>query len=129
EHEVMVILPVSHPWAQRQRIAVEELDGLRMIFREKGSMTRRAFETALASRDVRPAIVMELARDSMIEATAAGLGLGIMSRSEFEGDRRLVCLPLANERPVTRSYAACLKERRGIAAVTAFMDMARKSVA
>ena len=127
EHEVMVLLPADHPWALRHQIAVEELDGQRMIFREQGSMTRKAFETALASRSVKPTIVMELARDSMIEATAAGLGLGILSHSEFDGDPRLVCLPLAGQRPVTRAYATCLKERRSIGAIDAFMNLSEEN--
>lgn len=127
EHEVMLLLPVTHPWAQRKSVAVEELDGVRMILREQGSMTRRAFETVLAARKVHPSVVMELARDSMIEATAAGLGLGILSRTEFDSDPRLVCLPFARDRPVTRAYVACLKERRGIGAINAFIELARSS--
>lgn len=127
EHEVMLLLPVGHPWAQRQKIMVEELDGVRMIWRESGSMTRRAFEGILEKRNVRPSVVMELARDSMIEATAAGLGIGIISRTEFDSDPRLVSLPLAGEKPVTHSYAACLKERRSIGSIDAFMTMARSA--
>lgn len=129
EHEVVVILPVDHPWAKRSQIMVDELDGQRMIYREQGSMTRRAFEEVLALRGVRPTVVMELARDSVIEATAAGLGLGILSKSEFVSDPRLACLSLLGERPVTRAFIACLKERRSIPPIDAFMVMAQESIA
>jgi hypothetical protein len=67
---------------------------------------------------------MELARDSMLEATAAGLGLGILSRAEFRPDERITCLSLVGEKPVTRSFVACLKERRSIASIDAFMLIA-----
>lgn len=124
EHEVVVILPVNHAWADRKQIAVAELDGQRMIYRECGSMTRRAFEQVIGGSGVRPSVIMELARDSMIEATAAGLGLGILSRAEFRPDERITCLSLDGEKPFTRSFVACLKERRSIASIDAFMLIA-----
>lgn len=123
KHEVVIAVPVTHPWAHRTQLHIEELDGQRLIMREKGSMTRRALEDVLSANNIRPNVIMELPRDSVLEATAAGLGLGIISNFEFSQDRRLRTLSIAEYRPYTRSFAACLKERRGLPSIGAFMTM------
>ena len=123
KHEVVIAVPVSHPWAHRSQLNIEELDGQRLILREKGSMTRRALEDVLTANNIRPNVVMELSRDSVLEATAAGLGLGIISDFEFSRDPRFTTLSIAQHRPFTRSFAACLKERRTLLPIDAFMKM------
>ena len=92
-------------------------------------MTRRALEEVLAAQNIRPNIVMELPRDSVLEATAAGLGLGIVSNSEFSRDHRLRTLSIAQHRPFTRSFSACLKERRSLPSIDAFMKMSSELLA
>nr|WP_245181805.1 LysR substrate-binding domain-containing protein [Sinorhizobium mexicanum] len=129
KHEVVIAVPVSHPWAHRSQVNIEELDGQRLIMREKGSMTRRALEEVLAANSIRPNVVMELPRDSVLEATAAGLGLGIISNFEFSRDQRLRTLSIARYSPCTRSFAACLKERRTLPSIDAFMKMSSELVA
>jgi aminoethylphosphonate catabolism LysR family transcriptional regulator len=125
KHEVVIAIPVGHPWTHRKQLNVEELDGQRLIMREKGSMTRRALEEVLAINNIRPNVVMELSRDSVLEATAAGLGLGIISDFEFSRDDRLRALSIAEYQPYTRSYVACLKERSSIPSIDAFVRMSR----
>lgn len=127
QHEVSIIVNKSHPWSGRESIEIEELDGQRLIFREQGSMTRRALEEQMAARKVRPNIVMELARDSVVEAVAAGLGVGTISAEELPNDERLSQLRIRQHTPFTRSYAACLRERMSLTPVQVFMDMARAS--
>jgi aminoethylphosphonate catabolism LysR family transcriptional regulator len=129
KHEVLIAVPVSHPWAHRTQLNVEELDGQRLILREKGSMTRRALEEVLTANNIRPNVVMELPRDSVLEATAAGLGLGIISDFEFSRDQRLTTLSIAQHRPFTRSFAACLKERKMLLPIDAFMRMSAEQPA
>ena len=125
KHEVVIAIPVGHPWTHRKQLNVEELDGQRLIMREKGSMTRRALEEVLAINNIRPNVVMELSRDSVLEATAAGLGLGIISDFEFSRDDRLRALSIAEYQPYTRSYVACLKERSFIPSIDSFVRMSR----
>ncbi len=126
-HEVSIIVNKSHAWAGRESIELGELDGQRLIFREQGSMTRRALEEQMAARNVRPNIVMELARDSVVEAVAAGLGAGTISTEELPNDDRLTQLRIRSNTPFTHSYAACVRERLNITPVKVFMDMARES--
>ncbi|USG61259.1 LysR family transcriptional regulator [Sneathiella marina] len=125
-HEVAIIVDESHDWAAKSTISLEELDGQRMIFREEGSMTRRALEEKLEEQSVKPNVIMELSRDSVVEAVAAGLGAGIISMEEFSPDERLTLIRIRSQPPMTNSYAACLRERRNIPAIDVFMRLVEK---
>ena len=122
-HEVIIFVHKDHPWGGRQEIELEELDGQRLIVREPGSMTRRALEAVLDQNRVRPKVVMEISRDAVREAVAAGLGAGVVSRTEFVPDGRLTALPISDHKPFTESYAACLKLRRALRPIDAFMQL------
>lgn len=125
-HEVIVFVHRDHPWGGRHHIDLAELDGQRMIFREPGSMTRRALEEMLERERVRPNVVMEVPRDAVREAVAAGLGVGIVSITEYTADERLTALHVADHKPVTESYAVCLKVRRALRPIDAFMKLVMK---
>lgn len=124
-HEITIIVNQSHVWAGRSSVDLTELDGQRMIYREQGSMTRRALEEKLAAKMIRPNVVMELARDSVVEAVLAGLGAGIIAKEELPPSSQLTQLQIRNETPFTHSYAVCLKERLGITPIQVFMNLAR----
>lgn len=123
-HEVTIIVNQSHAWAKRDSIDLAELDGQRLIFREQGSMTRRALEEQLAVKAIRPNMIMELTRDSVVEAVAAGLGAGTIAREELPSTSALTQLRIRDHTPFTHSYAVCLKERLGLAPIKVFMDLA-----
>jgi aminoethylphosphonate catabolism LysR family transcriptional regulator len=122
-HEVIVFVYRDHPWAGRKHIELGELDGQRMIFREPGSMTRHALEQVLDRQRVRPHVVMEIPRDGVREAVAAGLGAGIVSKTEFQPDNRFVGLPISDQKVFTESFATCLKARRSLRPIQAFMEL------
>jgi DNA-binding transcriptional LysR family regulator len=60
------------------------------------------------------------------EAVAAGLGVGIVSAGEVGHDDRLTALPIADIALETQEYVVCLKERRNLRLVAAFLDEARR---
>ncbi|RRH91813.1 LysR family transcriptional regulator [Mesorhizobium tamadayense] len=127
-HEVIVFVHREHPWAGRQQIDLAELDGQRMIFRESGSVTRQALAEILAQHRVRPNVLMEVPRDAVREAVAAGLGAGIVSKTEFQPDERLRPLRIADHKPFTESFAACLKGRQELRPIKAFMKLVSELV-
>jgi DNA-binding transcriptional LysR family regulator len=49
EDEIVVGVPVGHPWAEREEIDPEELVGTRMIMRDPGANSRRAVSRGLES--------------------------------------------------------------------------------
>ena len=121
---VVVFVPCDHEWAGRPGIRLAELDGRPMVVREAGSTTRRIFDTALARAGVTPRVVMELgSREAVHEAVAAGLGAGVVSRAELGGDERLWALEVADAKLESWEYVVCLKERRNLRTVQAFLDL------
>lgn len=117
----------NHPWARRTRLRLAELAGQRLVLREPGSTTRSLFEGAMARNGLAPGEVLEVgSREAVREAVAAGLGVGIVSASEFGADRRLKPLTLADEPLEMIEYVACLAERREVRLISAFLALAAR---
>jgi aminoethylphosphonate catabolism LysR family transcriptional regulator len=129
ENRLVVFVPRQHPWARRRAIRLADLEGQPMVLRELGSMTRRLFERATTKAKVNPRVVMEIeSREAVREAVAAGLGIGVVSEPEFGNDERLVSVPVADGHLVLREYVVCLRERRNLRVVAAFLDLVRKGL-
>lgn len=121
---VVVFVPRDHEWARRRRLRLAELDGAPMVLREQGSVTRRIFEAALARAHVRPKVVMEIgSREALREAVAAGLGIGVVSQAELGGDDRFTTIEVADATLVSDEFVVCLKERRNLRTVQAFLAL------
>ena len=126
EHRLVVFVPRGHPWARARGIRLRDLAGQPMVLRESGSMTRRLFEQAIARAKVTPRVVMEIeSREAVSEAVAAGLGIGVVSEAEFGHDERLAAVPVTDFAMLTREYVVCLKERRRLRIVSAFLAQAQ----
>ena len=119
----------DHAWAGRASVTLKELAGRRLVLREIGSTTRRLFETAMAARGLALGEVLEVnSREAVRETVAAGLGIGVVSESEFGSDRRLVPLSIEAEELAMTEYVACLAERRDLSLVRAFLDILERQV-
>jgi aminoethylphosphonate catabolism LysR family transcriptional regulator len=113
----------TDPRAERGAIGLEDLAQQRVILRETGSTTRRAFEAALGRRRIDIGDVLEIgSREGVREAVAAGLGIGIVSAFEFGHDERLRALTIEGDAIEMLEYVACLAERRELRLVRAFLD-------
>jgi DNA-binding transcriptional LysR family regulator len=90
--ELVLIVPAAHEWAERERIATQELKSAALLMRERGSGTRHVVERALAAEGVKPAslrIAMELdSTEAIKSAVEAGLGVGFVSRWAIAKDAR-----------------------------------------
>jgi LysR family transcriptional regulator, low CO2-responsive transcriptional regulator len=114
----------THAWATRGAIDVAELAGRRVILREIGSTTRRAFESAIAAAAIPMGEVLEIgSREGVREAVAAGLGVGIVSAFEFGHDERLRALAIDGMDIEMMEYVACLADRRDLRIVRAFLEV------
>ena len=51
-------------------------------------------------------------------------GIGVVSEAEFGHDARLAAVRVTDVTMLTREYVACLKERRRLRIVSAFLDQA-----
>ncbi|MEI7870556.1 MAG: LysR substrate-binding domain-containing protein [Alphaproteobacteria bacterium] len=123
-HKVVVMCPVDHAFAQRRTLRARDMEGQRLIVREAGSTTRRAFDQAMREADTRPKVVMEIgSRESIREAVAKGIGLGVVSEAEYIPDPRIHALPVTDAEIYTYAHVVYLKERQNARLVRAFLEV------
>lgn len=107
EDELVLACAPDHPFAFRETLHPEELEGQNFVLREKGSGTRALFEDYLHARQIEvcPKWVCHSA-DSILSAVEAGQGLTVISRLLAQpraAEGRLRLLRLADAR-LTRSF-------------------------
>lgn len=125
EQGLNLLVPVDHPFAQREAIDVKDLAGLALILREEGSVTRALTELALAwaGASASPAFVAE-SREAVKEAAACGIGFGCVLDGEAGRDARLKSLPIRGFQRRAGVYVVSLRESAGIPALGAFLGLA-----
>ena len=121
---LMVFAPRGHPLAGRGTVRLADLEGQAFVVREEGSSTRRVFEDGLRVARVSVRVAVEMgSRESVREAVAQGLGLGVVATTAYVADPRLVPLPLAGPGLYTHSHVICLAERRPVPLVAGFLSV------
>ena len=124
QDRLVLFVPKTHVWAKRRSVKAAELAGERLILREPGSSTRRVFETAMVRAGIALEEVIEInSREAVREAVGAGLGIGVVSESEFGNDPRLVKITLAEADLGATEYVACLAERKELRLIRAFLEL------
>ena len=121
---LVVFVNQSHPWANRSSIRLGELKDQRLVLREAGSSTRALFVQAMNVMRIPLNDVMEIgSREGVREAVAVGLGVGVVSQSEFGCDNRLHALTVSDAKLEIIEYVACLRERRPMRVIRAFFEL------
>jgi aminoethylphosphonate catabolism LysR family transcriptional regulator len=124
EQRLVVFAHRDHPLARRETLRLADLDGAEMLVREPGSTTRAVFERALAQAGVQLRPVMEIgSRESIREAVACGLGLGVVSDIAYIPDPRLRRLPIVDLDACSHAHVICLRERLKSRLVRAFVEL------
>ena len=128
EDHLIAFVDRAHPWSRKRKIRLEDLAGHRLVLREPASTTRRAFDTATHKAGIQVGEILEIgSREAIREAVAAGLGIGIVARSEFGDDLRLKGLEFEGPRIKSTEFVACLMDRRANPLVKAFLDIAKET--
>lgn len=123
-HRVVAFVAKSHPWSTRRDIRLKDLEKRRILLREEGSTTRRAFEAALAEAGVRCDSMLEIgSREAVNEGVAEGLGIGIVSDASIGHDARVHALAIRDAEIYTHTHIACLKDRRETRLISAFFEI------
>lgn len=123
-HPVMVFVNTDHPWANRRAVRLKELEGRRLVLREVGSTTRRAFEEALKAAGVTINPVMEIgSREAIWMAVQRGIGIGVVSEIEFVPHPRLRVLKVLDAEIYTYAHVVCLAERHESRIIRAFLNV------
>ena len=130
EDRLVLFVPRKHPFASRRRMRLADLAGRDIVVRERGSITREVFETGLAAARVVPGSLIEVqTREAVRETVAAGFGIGVVFDSEFGIDSRFHPIAVADADLNVGEYVACLEDRRRLALVRAFLDVANQIAA
>jgi aminoethylphosphonate catabolism LysR family transcriptional regulator len=117
----------GHRLAQRGSVRLSDLEGEEFVMRETGSTTRHVFEEGLSAAGVSVRVAMVIgSRESIREAVAEGIGLGVVSRPAYVPDARLVPLEIEGADLATHSHVICLKERQRSRLVAQFLDIAQE---
>ena len=115
----------GHPLAERESLALADLEGQEFVLREDGSSTRRVFEGALKAAGVNIRASLEMgSREAVREAVAHGLGLGVVADTAYVPDPRLVRLPPLRPSLHTHPHLVCLAERRQAPLIAGFLALA-----
>jgi LysR family transcriptional regulator, low CO2-responsive transcriptional regulator len=122
--KVVLFVHRDHRWAGRDGIELAELAEEPLILREPGSVSRRALEEALVTAGVRASASLEVSREGVSEAVAAGLGAGMTTEVEFRSDERLHMLQILDAEIETEAFVIGLRERQEAPLIRAFMDLA-----
>jgi aminoethylphosphonate catabolism LysR family transcriptional regulator len=125
-YPLVAFVASDHPWATRRRIALADFDGQRIVVREPSSMTRQMLMRALRNARARPAELIEIDnREAAREAVAIGIGIGVISATEFANpDRRCVPLAITGSNLEITEYVACLDKRRNLRVIREFFRVA-----
>lgn len=115
----------GHRLNARKRIALADLCAAGLVVRESGSVTRRMVDQEMAARGIAADIGLEVeGREAVREAVAAGLGAGIVSRSEFVDDPRLRMIAISDWNATMPEWLVCLEARRHLHVIDAFLSIA-----
>ncbi len=117
---------LHHPLAQRTSLSLNDMRGQRFVIREEGSTTRRVFEKELEERGVEFRVALEMgSRESVREAVAQGLGLGVVAETAYVADPRLTKLNILDTRMATQVHFICREDRRQSPLISTLLGLAQ----
>ena len=120
---VVAFCPADHAFARRRGIRLRELEGQRHDRARGGLDDAPRFRPGADARRVYGrSVVMEIgSRESIREAVAKGIGLGVVSEAEFIPDPRIRALPVTDAEIYTYAHVVHLSERQNARLVRAFL--------
>ena len=106
-----------------------DLTKLPIIFREKGSNTRKIIEkeAKIQGVNLKPIIEVE-GREAMRELVASGAGIGFVSEAEFVADTRVMKVNIQSDNLVMNETVTFLKQRSNVRVIRNFLSLVDKHI-
>lgn len=83
-YPIIAVVRDDHPWAFQQEVRVEQIQGERVVLRERGSRTRQLIEDGCRVAGIEFDCAMQLnSREAIVHAIAQGIGIGFVSAVEY----------------------------------------------
>ena len=118
--DLVAVVPHDSPLAKRKSLRIEELHGMPLVIRERGSVTRSSIQAALERWQVVPSQLTEASgREAVEAAVLAGLGTGLVGDAEFSHDPRLALVDFAVALEPLDEYVIHRTDRQGEAVIAA----------
>lgn len=129
QHKIYVVVNRKHRLAGKRTVRMKDLGGEQMIIRSTSSTTQQAFDKAAHEVNIVIEPVFEIeGREGLREAIVRGLGIGVISETEFAPHPDLHPLTVSDAKMHTRAYIACLKSRRNRPLIKEFLSLAEAIV-
>ncbi len=129
QHRIFVVVNRTHRLAAKQVIRMKELEGEPMIIRSSSSTTQAAFDQAAIAAGVKVEPVFEIeSREGLREAIVRGLGIGVISETEFAPHPELHSLQISDAEMHTHAYIVCLKARKDRPLIRELLNLASSIV-
>jgi aminoethylphosphonate catabolism LysR family transcriptional regulator len=127
EDRLVLLVARGDRWASRKQIALAELAGCDLVSREQGSMTREVLEGRLREAGIAPAQVLDVeTREGVMEAVAAGFGVGVVFASEAGNDSRLHRLAIRGADLAVAEHVVTRRDRQAAGLVARFLETAQR---
>jgi len=115
----------KHRLATRKTCFFSDLHNENFVLREHGSSTRRVFLDVMAEKGISVRSNLEIgSRESVHEAVALNLGLGVVSKMAYRLDARTVILPISDARLQTYVHVISRRDRQASLLVSRFKAIA-----
>ncbi|MBK3867560.1 LysR family transcriptional regulator [Pseudomonas stutzeri] len=83
-YPIIAVVRDDHPWAFEQAVRVAQIQGERVVLRERGSRTRQLVEEGCRHAGIELDCAMQLnSREAIVHAIAQGIGIGFVSAVEY----------------------------------------------
>lgn len=105
--ELVIIVPPDHPFALRDRLEPQDLEGQVMIMHEEGSVFQEVIKTFMAKNGISLSMPITLSNNEAIKQAVEGkTGIAMMSRGvvgkELQAEK-LAAIPVSDP-PITRKF-------------------------
>ncbi len=113
----------------KKTLKMVDLTKLPIIFREKGSNTRKIIEkeAKIQGVNLKPIIEVE-GREAMRELVASGAGIGFVSEAEFVADTRVMKVNIQGDNLIMNETVAFLKQRSNVRVIRDFLSLVDKHI-